>query len=236
MKLPNAPVLRLLPSLLLCLLPTPSLGQNVVVDESAFRVILGGEIVGREEFSIRRVGMGRDARIIMRGSVELDLPGGRKNLAPALEASGEDLSPAAYQLKVSGSQTSEFYVSRSGRRFLAKSLSSEGEQVREFRAGPGSILLDTFVAHQYHQLVPYLNQDSAVSLSVLSPQSGEQMRMTLRKLGEEEVRVGTDLVQASHFRLEGENGSQDIWFDERNRILKVVIPGQDYTAERESIG
>lgn len=222
-------------ALLLSLIPSPSAGQNVVVDENVFRIILQGEIVGREEFSIRRVGVGRDARVILRGSVELDLPEGRRNLAPAMEASGEDLSPTAYQLKVSGTQPLEVYVSRSERRFLAKVLSSEGEQVREFRAGPGSILLDDLIAHQHHLLVPYLGQDSAVSLTVLSPQTGKQVRMTLRQLGIEEVRVGTELVQGSHFRLEGGEESREIWFDGQGRILRVAVPSLGYVAERESL-
>lgn len=217
------------------LLPLPSAGQNVVVDENAFRIILHDEIVGREEFSIRRVGMGRDARVILRGTVELDLPGGRRNLAPAMEASGGDLAPTAYQLKVSGSESLEVYVSRSGRRFLEKVLSPQGEQVREFRAGPGSILLDDFVAHQHHLLTPYLGQPGEVSLTVLSPQSGEQVRMTLRRIGEEEVRVGTTLVQGAHFRLEGGSGSRDVWFDDQGRILRVAIPAQELVAERESL-
>ena len=221
---------------LLPLLFPPSFleGQNVVVDENAFRILIAGEIVGREEFSIRRVGMGRDARVILRGSVELDLPTGRRNLAPALEATGMDLTPTAYQLKASGTQESEIYVSRSGRRFLAKSLSPRGEQVREYQAGPGSILLDDFVAHQHHLLVPYLDQESAVSLTVLSPQSGEQFGMTLRRVGGEEIRVGTDLVQGIHFRLENGRESRDIWFDDQGRILRVAIPARAYVAERES--
>jgi hypothetical protein len=38
------------------LLPGVVSGQNVSVDEGAFRITVEGEIVGREEFSIRRVG------------------------------------------------------------------------------------------------------------------------------------------------------------------------------------
>lgn len=228
-------VLALLAPTLL-FVPTDSEGQNVMVDENAFRIMIQGEMVGREEFSIRRVGMGRDARVILRATVEVDLPEGRRNLAPAMEASGANLAPTAYQLKVSGAQDSEIYVSRSGRRFLAKSLSPQGEQVREFQAGPGSVLLDEFVAHQHYLLVPYLDQESAVSVTVLSPQAGEQIGMTLRRVGEEEVRVGTDLVRGIHYRLEGGERSRDIWFDDQGRILRVVIPARNYVAERESMG
>jgi len=217
-------------------LPAHLVGQNVSVDEGVFRVTLNGEIVGREDFSIRRVGMGSEARVILRATVEIDLPGGRRSLAPAMEATGGDLSVTAYQMKISGAETAEIYVSRAGRRFLAKIISPRGEEVREYRAGPGSIILDRDVAHQHHLLVPFLDDPGSVSLTVLSPETGEQVRMTFALVGEEEVRVGTNLIQGRHFRLEGGEASRDLWFDAQGRILKVEIPSRGYTAERESLG
>ena len=217
-------------------LPVHLGGQNVSVDEGVFRVTLDGQIVGREEFSIRRVGMGSEARVILRASVEMDLASGRRSLAPAMEAAGPDMSVTAYQMKVSGAETSEIYVSRADRRFLAKIISPQGEEVREYRAGPGSIILDRDVAHQHHLLVPFLDDPGSVSLTVLSPERGEQLRMTFALVGEEEVRVGTNLIQGRHFRLEGGEASRDVWFDAQGRILRVEIPSLGYTAERESLG
>ncbi len=217
-------------------LPATLSGQNVSVDEGSFRIFMGTEVVGREDFSIRRVGRGEEARLILRGTVEMDLPDGRLNLAPAMEATGEDMVVTAYQLKVSGSRESEIYVTRSGRRYTAKVLSREGEEVREFRAGPGSVLLDWNIAHHHHLLLPFLNGPDQVSLTILSPEAGQQTRMTLSNVGEEEVRVGTELVQGRHFRLDGEAPSQDIWFDEQGRVLRVAVPSTGYVAERDSLG
>ena len=45
---------------------------------------LNGEVVGREEFSIRQAGAGAQAQLILSGTVELDLPNGPINLAPAM--------------------------------------------------------------------------------------------------------------------------------------------------------
>jgi hypothetical protein len=153
-----------------------------------------------------------------------------------MEATGDEMTVTAYQLRVEGFRQSEIYVTRSGRRYLAKVLSSRGEEVREFRAGPGSIILDRDIAHQYHLLLPFLNGPEAVSLTILSPEAGQQMRMTLSRIGSEEVRVGTDLVQGRHYRLEGEDASRDVWFDEQGRVLRVAIPSTGYVAERESVG
>jgi hypothetical protein len=60
--------------------------------------------------------------------------------------------------------------------------------------------------------------------------------MTLRMVGEEEVRIGTELIRGRHYRLEGGAESRDLWFDGQGRILKVAFPSRGYLAERESLG
>jgi hypothetical protein len=217
------------------LVPFPARAQNVSVDEGAFRLYVNGQSAGREAFSIRRAGAGAQARIILRGTASLDLPGGRLNLAPAAEAGSGDLEVSAYQIKVSGSETTDISVSLSGRRYLARIVSSRGEQLREFRAGPGSVLLDDGIAHHYHLLTPFLESTSPVSLTVLTPRTQSQLRMTLSLVGREEVRVGHDLWPARRFRLDGGEGARDIWFDDQGRILRIEIPSQGYVAERESL-
>jgi hypothetical protein len=229
-------VIRIATAFSTFVLPAFLSGQNVPVDEGAFRLTVNGEVVGREDFSIRRVGRGSEARLILMGSVEMDLPDGRQSFSPAMEAGGQEMAVTAYQLRVTGARNVEIYVTRSDRRYMAKVISPEGEEVREFRAGPGSILLDREVAHQNYLLLPFLDRPDAVSLTVLSPLAGEQTRMTLRMVGEEEVRIGTELVRGRHYRLEGGEDSRDVWFDDQGRILKVALPARGYLAERESLG
>jgi hypothetical protein len=197
---------------------------------------LDGKVVGHEEFSIRRIGPGGQQRIILRGTVELNLTEGRLNLAPTMDARGETLGVSDYQIKVSGTETTDIFVRVSGNRYLARVVSSEGEQLREFRAGPGSVLLDEGVVHHHYLLNPFLDDESAVSLTVLMPRAGRQERMTLSLVGEEEIRVGGVLVSdARRFHLEGGDHSRDIWFDSQGRILRMEIPSQGYLAERESL-
>ena len=219
---------------LLLSLPFPIHGQNQPVDEGAFRLYVHGERAGREEFSIRQAGTGEQGRIILRGSVSLELPEGRLQLAPAAEAASGDLEVSAYQVKVSGIETTDIFVSLSGRRYLARIVSSRGEELREFRAGPGSVLLDDGVAHHHHLLTPFLGSNSPVSVTVLTPRAQSQVRMTLTPMGREEIRIGQDLRQARRFRLDGGEGPRDIWFDDQGRLLRVEIPSRGYVAERES--
>jgi len=229
---------RLLASTLFILALSPSQiqSQNVAMDENAFRIYLDGEVMGREEFSIRQTGPGNQQRIILRGSVELEMPEGTLTLAPLMAVQGETLGVSDYQIKVSGIETTDIYVTVSDNRYLARIISSSGEQLREFRAGPGSVLLDEGVVHHHYLLNPFLETGSAVSLTILSPRGGRQERMTLSLVGEEEIRVGGVLVSdARRFHLEGGEHPRDIWFDSQGRILRVEIPSKGYLAERESL-
>ncbi len=225
------------PALMLLMLQSSLLGaQNISVDEAAFRIYLNGGVVGREEFSIRQIGPVAERRTILRGTVELALPGGAVSLAPAMDVQGGTLAVSDYQIKVSGGESTDIYVTVSGNRYLARIVSASGEQLREFRAGSGSVLLDDGVVHHHHLLTPFLEDGSPVSLTVLTPRAGQQFRMTLSRVGQEELRVAGVLVpDARRYHLEGGENSRDIWFDSQGRILRLEIPSQGYVAERESL-
>lgn len=217
----------------------PVLGQNVSVDENSFRIYLDGNEVGHEQFSIRQIGPPDGQKIILRGTVELDFPGGSLKLAPAMDVQGGTLEVSTYQIKTSGTETTDIFVNVSGsqsrKRYLARIVSSAGEELREFRGGPGSVLLDEGVVHHHYLLNPFLDSESPVSLTVLTPRAGRQVRMTLTLVGQEEIRVGGILVSdARRFHLEGGDHPRDIWFDSQGRVLRVEIPSQSYVAERES--
>ena len=223
--------------LFLVLGPSPSAGQNISVDESAFRIYVNGEAIGREEFSIRQTGPRAQQRHILYGNVEMELPQGMVTLSPAMDASGSPLAVSDYQIKVAGAETTDIFIRVSGKRFLVRSVSAAGEQLREFRAGSGSVLLDEGIVHHHFLLSPFLESEGAVSLTVFIPRAEAQQRMTLSLVGEEEVRVGGVLVSgARRFHLEGGEYSRDIWFDEQGRILRLEIPSQGFVAERENLG
>jgi hypothetical protein len=224
-------------SLLLSLLVAGPLGgQNLSVDENAFRIYRGGEEVGREEFSIRQIGSTAPRRLVLRGEVDLTLDSGSIFLAPVMAVEGETMAVSTYRVKVTGAETTDASVNLSGNRYLTRVVSEAGEQLREYRAGPGSVLMDEDVVHHHYLLIPFLRDDQAVSLSVLSPRASRQERVTLSMVGEEEIRVGGILVQgARRFHLEGGEHPRDIWFDDQGRILRLEIPSLEYVAEREDL-
>jgi hypothetical protein len=210
--------------------------QNLSVDENAFRIYVNGEEVGREDFSIRQIGSGVPRRLILRGEVDLNLESGATFLAPVMAVEGEAMEVSTYQVKVTGPEQADVSVNVSGNRYLTRVVSDDGEQLREFRAGPGSVLMDEGVVHHHYLLGPFLREDQSVSLSVLSPRAFRQERVTLSFVGEEEIRVGGILFQgARRFHLEGGEHARDIWFDDQGRILRLEIPSLGYVAEREHL-
>lgn len=214
------------------LMAPAAMGQTVTLDQGTFILHRNGTEIGREEFTIRRTGSGDDAVVVAHASVEMQLPDGNRTLAPALEATGRDMAISAYQVKVSGDQEAEVYVSLSGQRFVANIRSSAGEQQLEFRATPGALLLEEGVAHQYYFLRPLLDRLPA-AVPVIEPRAGEQTRMTLTSVGMETVSVGGDRIQAQRLRLEGEGDVREVWVDSDGRVLRVRIPATGLEAVRQ---
>lgn len=221
---------RTLPGILLFALALPIRAQNVVVDEGTFRIFDHGRDVGTETFTIRRVGQGTDTHLIANGVIELDLPGGHQQIKPLLR-SGSDLSLSAYQVEVSGSDVTEVAVALSGRRFLTRTRTPSGELEREFRAIPGTVVLDNGVAHQYWFLS---RLTEGTEVTALIPRAGTQYRIQVRETLVESVQVAGAEVQARHVTLTIEDRVHSVWYDADGRVLKVVVADTGFSAERTS--
>lgn len=220
--------------LLVAGLPTSVSAQSVTVDEGVFLVSMDGASAGTESFSIRRSGSGDDAQVIATAEIQLDLPEGRTDLRPSLHAVGRDMAVYAYQIKVSGAQQEELTVREGDSRYITRVRSERGEREREFRAAPGTLLLDFEVAHQFHFLSARLD-DGAGTIPVISPREGRQYELTASVIATEAISIGGQSTQARHVRLEGEGGTRDVWLDSEGRVLRVVHEARGYEAVREAL-
>jgi hypothetical protein len=213
-------------------LPAPAAGQSVTVDEGTFRISVDGRDVGTETFSIRRSGTGDQAQIIATAEIRMEVPEGRTDIRPALQASGSDMAVSAYQVKISGALQEEIYVTLGDRRFLTSVRTERGEREREFRATPGTLLLDPGVAHQYYFLSARASQDG-VTVPVISPREGRQFDLRVSLVGSESVTIGGSPLEARHIRLEGEGGTRELWVDSEGRVLRLEHPEAGYLAVRQ---
>lgn len=234
----GAPIRRALGAVLALLLTTgafsasPLQGQNVVVDRGTFVLSRAGSSIGTEEFTLRRSGRGGDQTLIGTGEVSLELDGRQRRINSALEATGPELRISAYQMKQSGDRESAIYMTRGNRRFQAKVVTPEGEQVREYRASPEGVVLEEWMFHHYYFVVARVGRTPA-TVSALVPTTGEQR--TLRVTGGEadEIRIAGESVGARRLRVEGPT-TRDLWVDDRGRLLLVVDRDTDLRAERRS--
>ena len=211
--------------------PASASAQAVTVDEGEFRILVDGQEAGTESFSIRRSGSGADAQIIATAEIQMQVPEGRVDLRPALQASGQAMAVSAYQVKVSGYQQEEIYVTLGDRRFRTQIRTERGEQEREYRAAEGTLLLDSGVAHQYY-FVNLRFPSEGGRVPVIVPREGRQFTLTVTVVGATTVEIGGTTLTARHLRLEGNGGPREVWVDEEGRVLRVRHPDAGYEAIR----
>lgn len=206
--------------------------QSVTMDEGTFSIFVDGRRVGSESFAVRRAGSGADAQIIATAEIQLQLPEGRRDLRPALQASGGDMAVSAYQVKVSGDRQEEVTLELGERRFFTRVRTERGLQEREYRATPGTLLLDTGVAHQYY-FVSHRAGSDATTVPVMVPREGRQFDLRITPDGTEDVEIGEEVVSARVLRLEGGNETRRLWVDQDGRVLRVEVEGGSWTAVRD---
>jgi len=213
-------------------LPLDLSAQSVALDQGRFRITVDGRDSGTETFSIRRSGTGEEAQIIAMAEIQMEVPEGRADIRPALQASGSDMAVSAYQVKISGALQEEVYVTQGDRRFVTTVRTERGEREREFRATPGTLVLDPGVAHQFFFLTARLGT-SGGTVPVISPREGRQFELSVQVVGPETLLVGGVPVRSRHLRLQGENGVRELWVDDAGRVLRLEDPARGYVAIRE---
>jgi hypothetical protein len=209
-------------------------GQSVVLDEGSFRLTIDGRPAGRETFEISRAGSGPEAQVYARGEIDITMPAGRLDLRPLLQSGGAEMAVAAYQIKISGQQQQEIYVELGDRRYLTRILSERGEQQRESRAAPGTLVLDTGVAHQYYFLAARLPSGGG-TVPVIIPREGRQFDLRVTEVGQEPLTIGGQTITARHLSLEGNHETREVWLDSAGRVLRVDHPALGYSATREMV-
>lgn len=204
----------------------PLAGQNVTLDEGRFALFRGGREVGTETFTIHRVGMGNDARLLASGTISYD----GVEMRPALETR-PDFVLTRYQNEMTGSRSAELSVVLDGNRYVSRMSAPEGDLQREYRAAPRTSVLENHIAHHYYFLARFADEAST-PIVVLVPAEGEQARLEVVSSEPEPFQLGGEQLQSRHLRLQGGGVIRDLWIDDQGRVLRVELPGLDFRAER----
>jgi hypothetical protein len=209
----------------------PALAQGVLLDEGTFRILIEGREVGTESFDIRRAEPDAEMQIIARGEIRMNLSDGRVDLQPLLRTGGSDMGVTAYRLQISGHTSEQIDVRIEDRRFTTTVRSEVGERQQQSRATPGTLLLETGVAHQYYMLAARVGSQGG-TVPIIVPREGAQFDLTVTIVGTESVQIGGESLSARHLRLEGRGETRELWVDNEGRVLRLEFPAGGYVAVR----
>ncbi|HYW12107.1 MAG TPA: hypothetical protein VE871_09120 [Longimicrobium sp.] len=211
------------------LLAAPAAAQSGG-DQGTFTVFVEDRQVGTEEFTIVQNGSGD---LLATGRLRLGLPDGTLELDTRLRARGVGTDPVEYQATVGGSAPSRTIGTVGGGRFSAKIVTPSGEQLREYVASNGAVVLDQGVAHHYYFLAQRTHQGR---VPVIVPRENRQVIATVTSRGEERVRVGGTEATLFHLVVQPQGGDEHhVWVDALNRVIRVEIPARAWRAERTQV-
>jgi hypothetical protein len=209
---------------------TTAAAQTGTGDQGSFQVLVGGRPVGTEEFTIQETGAGENTEISASGRISLRLPTGSIELSPRLRTTGFQAQPVSYQVDIGGSAPQKIVGTLGNGRFSARIVTQSGEQLREYVAASGGVVLDEGIAHHYYFLARRV-RDGRVP--ILVPRENRQVMATVRSRGEERVQIGSRTVPLFHIVVQPDGGEErHVWVDALSRVIKVEIPARDYAAVR----
>jgi hypothetical protein len=212
---------------------SPLAAQSGPADQGTFRVSVGGREVGTEQFTIAQTGSGSGAVYLATGRVSLRLPTGSLELTPRLRATGIGADPVNYEVDVGGDSPRRIVGNIGGGRVSAKIVTASGEQLREYVASSGAIVLDEGVAHHYYFLA---QRGHSGRVPVIIPRESRQVVATVTSRGEESVQVGGASATLFHLVVQPQGGEEHhVWVDALNRVVKVEIPARGYSAVRTEL-
>lgn len=210
-----------------------SVDAQVTVDEGVFLITRNGAEVGTETFAIRESGSGDNLQTVAAARLHLHVDGKSRHLVPRLLVVGPAAEFRGYQSKTSGDQQMEIRLEREADRVVAHQTSEQGERMRELRLPASALVLERFVAHQFHFVGTRLkNGQTQFGLLPVAGSPGGQATAT--SAGEESVSVGGTDVRASRYTVTAGDRTWTVWFDQQWRVL-AVSTSDGYRAEREAL-
>ena len=108
-----------------------------------------------------------------------------------------------------------------GGRFSARIVSPAGEQMREYLASEGAVLVDAGVVH-HHYFLARRAEAGARRIPIIIPRLNRQVTGTVEEAGRESVQVGGRTVRR-RFAIAWPAGGQ-LWVDDQGRVLASRCP------------
>lgn len=205
------------------------------IDEGSFTVLMGGQRVGREQFSVHLIRSG-DATYELRSESAY----GERRAAMRLEADSAG-TPLRYSLEER--QGTEQVLRLGGQRirdrFTTLARSTTGEAAREYLLTPGTVIVEEDGWVQYALLVrlPLEKSGDAVTLPSLSPSANSRgpVHIVLETVSDTLAMTGMRRHARRWRVVTASSEVRMVWADSLGRILRVMIPSRALDARRDDV-
>ena len=214
---------RLIPAALL--FAAPASAQSRVIDDATFTISRGGAPFGTETFKIiRRLGTD-GVEYVAQGTRTLE--GKVVRTVLTIDSSG---SAASYTRATTGSGQGQITARRTTNRLT---VNEEGPQAssRDYLFAPGTLILDDDVIHQLY----FVTWREPRSIGFVVPTAKTSGQGVLAEVGREAVTIGSNTVQALHYRFGEGDFRREIWVDSSRRLLKVAYPARQLVGTRDQL-
>ncbi len=229
----GAPFRRLVPAaiLLLAAAAVPATAQQPgPLDEGTYRITVAGHAVGTEAFAVRREG--RDVRAV--GRVRLDTATSVLSSMEVWLQTDGDFRPSLFRLRPQGEDRESYTAVREGDRIRVRRTTAEGERYREYLGREGTAVFDPRMAHHWYLVLRPRAEalaEGAVEVPAILPARDEEVRLRIRRTGEEEVSAGGGRTTALRHEVTG-GVTATVWTDGDGRVLRLSLPDLTLAAER----
>lgn len=210
---------------------TPS--QPEPLDVGSFSILREGERVGREQFSLRRVGSAEGVAFELRAESAI----GDRRIATRLETDATG-APLRYSAEVRDGATLVLRLGgqRTRGRFATLARTDRGEAAREYLLPSGSVVLEAESFHQAALLL--LDRRGRVDFRVraLAPMENRErdVRVTLDAEVDTIAVAGVRLT-ASRWVIDDSDARRVLWTDADGRVLRVTVPARGLEAIRDDV-
>lgn len=203
--------------------------QVAVLDQGIFSLTVGGQRVGREDFSIRRTlsdGSVTAQGNVLRGDTRSTVALTTDSLGTPLRFQVELVELGRPLLAVSG----EF---RRGGLWSGRAVRPGSESGREFRLPDPVTVADDGVVHHAWFVLTFGREGTTPRLD---PRALTVRSVVVERIGSDTVRLGMDRLDAVRWAIREAPGGtvvREVWVDPGGRLLKVLVPAEDLVATRD---
>lgn len=199
--------------------------QGPLLDSGTLVISRSGEVVGREEFTVRRGRSSGPDGYTITSTAAYPPTSPRITLSPVVEL-GPDSMPVQVQFDTYGDGQARVYARFGTRRVTVRVVRPGGESARELPATGREIVADDSVFALY-AIPPARGTRQAVF-----PRNGSRLPAELLERGTERTTLQGVPRDLRHEVLRLGSREHHLWYDQDGRLMKVEVPALGLIAER----